>query len=582
MDETKEPQEKPPVFPRLNRIVIALLLAAFAALLSGYRFGSFGTPETREFLAAHLAITALLLAAPGAQFLDRFAGGTRVALVILLMLFAMASAMLGISNLILAGKALVKFDAARLWIVALTAPGVLGVWKYFWHIASQQEANQGNGNAAITPSPERNEAAIAAEAAAAQTIPAPRATLQAYLRAAIFYAVYLEGFLALIIIAFAYYYFVDAALFSDWFAGWGALIRAFRAGIVAGAPTLIPVPIILLLFVGGQGVFKAIGQAIDLAVHPDADRALNPAEIMLIRDTSRKLEDFLKAQPKNPRVVTVYFLSIVLFFVLLGLGILFSFSNYGMGAFLFRPERTGGLEWFIYRDEIGVAEILAVFTFIFVYWALVMAIGLFWPAFAIHSDLESKSQTAPNYDVRVVLRQAIARSVRLHMVTDVDAFDPQSFLMRGWRSMTGWVAGITALLAAVNAGFWYLDRMDYALITEDYIVYTDYWTSKSHKVGYDSVARIETSCHRDSDDQLQIGYDFVLDNDRRIEVASYSNPKEFHRLGSDFANLSKADAKARAAGAVIDSSRVSGDCRADLEDPIGRELAEKTMAILTE
>ena len=582
MDETKEPQEKPPVFPTLNRICVALLLAAFAALLSGYRFGSFGAPETREFLAAHLAITALLLASPDAQFLDRFAGAARVALTFLLMLFAFASAMLGISNLVLAGKALVNFDIARLWIVALAAPGILGVWKLFWHIASQQIANLRNGAPIIAPSPERHEDTIAAEAAAAQTIPAPRATLQAYLRTAILYAVLYGGFFALLFIAIAYHYRVDAALFDDWFAGWPALIRALRAGLVAGAPALIPIPIIMFMLIGGQGVFKAIGQAIDLAAHPDADRALASEEITLIRDTSLKLEDYLKARQGNSRVVTVYFLAIILFFVMLGLGFLFSFSNDGMGAFLFLPERTAGLEWFIYRDEIGFADIFAFFTLMFVYWTLLMGLGLFWPAFAIHSDLESKSQNAPKYDVRVVLRQAIARSVRLRIVTDVDGFDPQSFLMRGWRSMTGWVAGITALLAAVNAGFWYLDRMDYVLITEDYIMYTDYWTSKTHKVGYDSVARVETSCDRDSDDQLQIGYDFVLDNDRRIEVAPYGNPKEFHRLGSDFANVSKADAKARAAGAVIDASRVSGDCRAGLEDLIGRELTEKTMALLTE
>lgn len=582
MDEAMESPERPPVFPILSRICIALLLAAFSSLLAGYRFGSFGAPETREFLEAHLVVTAMLLAAPDARFSDRFSGAARIGLVIVLMFVAFASAALGVSNFILAGKAVIKVEAARLWIAALAAPGALGLWKVFWHIASQQEVNQKNETAVIAPSPARDDDYAEAEAAAEQTLPAPRATLQAYMRAAVLYSVLYTGVIAVVIIAFSYHRYANAALFNDWFAGWQSIGKAFVTALIAGAPTLIALAIVLLLLIGGQGIFKAIGQAIDLAAHPDADRTLTPEEIALIRDVWLKLEHFLLARRGNSRVVAIYWLVIILFFVVLGLGFLFALGDDGIGAFLFRPGRTAGLEWFIYRDGLGAADILACFTLMLVYSTLVMAVGLVWPAFAIHSDLKSKSRTAPKYDVRTALRQAVARGVRLHLTENVDEFDPRSFLIRGWRSMTKWVAGATALLAAVNAGFWYLDRMDYLLITEDYIVYTDYWTSTTHKVGYNSIDKIKTACGRDKDDYLWIRYGFSLDNDRVIEVASFSNPREFRRLGADIANWSKADATARAVGAIVDSSGFMNECEAGLEDLVGLSLADQAMALLTE
>lgn len=360
------------------------------------------------------------------------------------------------------------------------------------------------------------------------------------------------------------------------------MANGFRSALIAGAPALIPVPVILLLLVGGQGVLKAIGQAVDLAARPDANRTLTPDEIGLIRGAWLKLKGFLEDLPKRSDVSFVYWLSIILLFAGLIAGYAYSFESSGFGALQFQQERTTGLDWFIYQDEIGFAEILAIFTFIFVIWASFMIVGLFWPEFAIHSDIESKTQSAPQRDPRILLRRAIARGVRLHAIADVETFDPKSFLMRSWRGMTNWVVGATLLLIAATAGFWYLDRMDYVLITENYIVYTDYWTSAQHRIGYESIIEIRTSCNRNEENNVNAAYSFIIDGERRIEVASFATPREFQHFGREYANWSKADAKARAAGATVNYSGVSDRCKADLEKTLGPVPTDKMMSLLTE
>lgn len=580
MEEVEESQAGASIFPAVNRICIALLLAAFAALLSGFRYGSFGAPETRAFIEAHLAMTALLLAVPDARYLSRLGGGVYVAAFAVLFFAAFASAALGFSNIVLAGKALMQIDARRLWIIALAAPGALGVWNVFWHIASLQEVNAAAARAA--PSPEDDEEAVAAEVAAAESIPAPWATLRDYWRTALLYALLYTGAIALIILAFFYHRVAEAALFKDWFVGWSAMANGLRNAMVAGAPALIPVPLVLLLIIGGQGVFKAIGQALDLASHPDADRALTPEETGLIRDAWLELEGFLKDLPKRSDISFVYWSLIFLLFAGLAAGYALSFKGGGFGALPFQQERTAGLDWYIYRDTLGFAEVLAIFDFIFFIWSSFMIVGLIWPDLAMHSDIESKKQSAPHRDLRIVLRRAVARGVRLHAIGDIETFDPKSFLMKSWRGMTNWVVGATLLLITATAGIWYLDRMDYTLISEDYIMYTDYWTSAEHRAGYESIIAIETSCDRDEDNNLNAGYSFIFDEGRRIEVASYSTPREFQNFGREYENWSKADAKAREAGIAVDSSRVGDRCGADLEETLGAVLAIKMMALLSE
>lgn len=580
------------LLPPLNRsITVASVLIVIATLL-GITTGPIAEPTIRDPLIIHFLLTALLFLLVTQWMTAEESDEPGVGNLLKLILFRLPLGALGGVSLMLALNALTLFKTDLHWVMGLAIPGIAGVWTFFAYddfrkkaaLADQEETAPG-----VFPTTTEKEKNHAASAAAASN-PSPSRTFNAYFLSGVAQASYLSSIIITIGLGTYYYTILKSAFIDGVFKGWGSPTRIFEIIWEAAGASVIAVAVTLVGLFTLMGVGIASWQALRRSSKAGYDRELSDAELRTISIASEKMRAYLE-QEKNTRLAAVAYWTVILGFVALMLGSIFLFlGDEGWGSSLFVAQRTEGLNWYIYRDEVGVAEVIFVFTLIFLYFTAAMGVGIFWREFGEYGYLLSKQQSG---DVIAQLETAIAEEVRKGVIKENDAFDPSEYLWSANRTMTSYFGVAAVLLAVINIGFWYLDRMSYTLISEEGIVYTDYWTTKTHKAGYDEIEAIEVSCRIDDEDDLIVRYGFLLNTQRSVTAVNYNSPKLFrNNLTADLKNWVRADSLARQQGAMVRSNMLTPwvgkpspryneeDCRLGLQEYFDKETTESVMRLL--
>ncbi len=537
------------LLPAFNRLVVAILAGVFFAILGGITTGPIADASIREPLLIHLGISALLLFVVTQQMVrkERDQLGLRKLLALILARTLLVA--IGIINLILVYHAFVPFQPDATWVAIFILPGLASIWTYFAYephresVVSSVLQEHESDDRQIESTPQSDNVQIAASAAN----PSPLQTFWAHIHTGVIQAVYWSSFLITVGVG-AYYYTITKAAFIDHaFNGWGSLTTLVEIVWEAAGVFIIAIVFALVLIYALMGASVALWQSFQRSSNPGYDRELTEAELGVIRQASEKMIAYLE-QEKNLSGPAVAYWAFIAGFVIIMLGSSFLIGDNGWGSSFFEADRTKDLAWYIYRDEIGIAEILFVFTFIFIYFSAGMAVGVIWRDFGEYGYLSSKRQ---NGNLEEELAESIAADVRKRKVTDGENFDPAKSIMRRHRRDTGYAGLAAGVLLIINAGFWYLDRMSYSLISDSGITYTDYWTSKNHSASYNEIEFIEMSCRLDDEDGLIVGYSFVLNNGRSIDVVRYDTPKQFRNtLKSQLDYWTRADKLARQANAT--------------------------------
>ena len=538
------------MLPTLNTFISLFLVAALFSLLSGVKFGSFGDAATVEPLGVHLALTAFLLFAVTSQMIQNKPTAPGIWPLFFLITLRTPLVVIGFVNIALAFSAVSQLSSDNSWIVWFAVPGALSIWTYF---AYDKRREQVEASLEVSDSEylgDRSNSATPNEAdvAAAESKPTPKATLLAHIYTGIFFSIYWGAFLSFIGMGAYYHTVLARALFRDDFTGWGSISQLVDFLTESVGPSAIGIVVAVLLIYVIIGAAMALWHWWEIRNYKGADRELSPEEISLIGDASASVESYLAQIRKNWFIIGLYWLS---FGVILApfFAAIFLLGDQGLGASLFESARTSGLEWYIYNDGVGFADVVIIFTVTVFAVMLLIYLGVVWPEFGEHSYLLAKRQTDNNNNPAEQMRAAIATAVRRKEITSMASFDPKTFLHSTQKMIFKYCAMAVIAMTAFNAVFWTFDRMDYTLISEDRVLYSDYWTFKRYNSNYADIKSIELSCKYDDDDVLFLRYSFKMSDDRAVTVAYFNSPKALRdQLGSKLENWKRADALARDAG----------------------------------
>ncbi len=323
------------------------------------------------------------------------------------------------------------------------------------------------------------------------------------------------------------------------------------------------------------------------------ERAGSPDDL-IIQKALAELEAYLQRLDRSRIYCVLLYVSLTLFIVpLIAGGLYLDYENRGLGYQLFEPDRTAGLDWALYIDYYGPSRFLAVFWFIIAYWAVWIAIGLLWRDFGVYAALKSKRRDRPLLDFFGYYAEQIVTAIRSGKIRQMSELKPSRIV--GQTALRQAAIGFPLALVATGifGGIWYLDRMDYRLLTDNYIEYTDYWTSRVHRIRYSDVSAVNVTCRGKNKDKLVLYYEIEFADGKSALVANFGSPRHFReRLPGHLQNWARADASIRAGGGqfvypVFNSILITDrqefnpeQCIAGLDALVGKPVRDKVMALL--
>ncbi len=415
-------------------------------------------------------------------------------------------------NVILSGGALFQMKADDLWVVFLALPA------YFnWLNYSQNEIHDNLRKEADLEAADEDkfsDAEVASEVTKANPL---QILWSGFIN--IKHQV-LVSFLTILflIIGLLYYYFLSAAFFDDYIWSFDITLRIIRESGKGLIPVVIAIIVVIPLIFGSISLWQALVRWRLKKDQDDIDRDLRDDEIDLINHCTTRLENYLEEKKYSPLVKSVYWF-VIIGFVGVMVGYIFvAIAGNGIGSSWFKGDRVAGLEWYIYLDSIGVAEILGLFVIGIGYFALFTHLFRNWRDLSEHNLLKSKTEHSGPYDILGTLSENIALDVRKYIITSKHTFDPASYLQFRSKSYGKWMNIFTLILFSISLYFWILDRRDYDLFAPDFIEYTDYWSGKVHQARYSDVVAVQITCKIGKKDKLNRNYELLLHNGREISV----------------------------------------------------------------
>ena len=223
-----------------------------------------------------------------------------------------------------------------------------------------------------------------------------------------------------------------------------------------------------------------------------------------------------------------------------------------------------------------------------------MTIGLLWRDFGVYAALKAEDRNKPVIVYLDRYAAEVEAEIRSGKIRQLSALRPSRIVGRTVLRHALICFPLSLVLSVAFAGFWYLDRMDYRLLSERGIEYTDYWTSTVRRAGYFAVSAVHVTCRGKNKDKLILRYEVLFDGTNSAMVAEFTNPRQFReRLGDHLGNWTRVDAAVRSAGArfvypVFNSIVISDrqefneqQCRDGLDALVGEGLRRQVMALLT-
>ena len=167
----------------------------------------------------------------------------------------------------------------------------------------------------------------------------------------------------------------------------------------------------------------------------------------------------------------------------------------------FANQRTSGLDWFIYHDDIGVS----VFAFCFAGASGGLAVLVWLLSLNRYAMMAgySGTQAAPNMPF---LSMTIASKIRSGELQNPGSMSAEAIVRSTHQAM----GQLMALIACVFTGLALLlsipDRFQYALITKERVVYSDWLHLNAADISMSDVDHIILECQKNDDGDLSVVY----------------------------------------------------------------------------
>ncbi|MFP3944913.1 MAG: hypothetical protein ACLFWF_13530 [Alphaproteobacteria bacterium] len=373
------------------------------------------------------------------------------------------------------------------------------------------------------------------------------------------------------------------AIFDRRFEGWAAFFESVGESFGLFAPFLEVGAIVMLAALGALAADAWLRQRRAGPGHRDPKRDLKPPELEFIEQAARRVREYaapFKVDWAQFIVLTVFPLGLLAAFTMIGFAL--SGGGEGLGTETFEAWRTKGLDWYLYIDPAGPGDGLLFVSTLVAVFCIPFILGNLWPRFAVMGTLGFRRNRVYKDDPYFHYRLAVATDVRRGYFTPGSAFDVEQYVYNDFRRFArGWFV-FTGILVALNLLFLWLDRMDYDLLTEDYIETTDYWTSKVHRFGYGDVDAVEIACFEDEDYDFELSYVLEFAEGRSVRAIDLSSLRDFREvLPRRLEAWEKVDAKLRAAGVPVRHGAFDlRDCRYELDRLAGEKLRRRILPLL--
>lgn len=517
-----------PMSPRLLAAAHASAAAMAGGALGVLASGALGFANDDSTASAvivgHFLFSAVVLVA-AAQLAPHIARETRSILLIVGSFVAVQLPLVVISvvNLGIAGGAVFSAKLDTLWLALLAGPALVGIALVIGGGQSDGDVDDDDAENASPTIRARLLPSFVVSRAAGK--PAPMTTFAARTVRGLYTAMYTALLCLVLTITYAYWRFLNDALFessganfTDWFSTIPSLLRAMT-------PILIVVPLVLFLVDLAAGAAYAFDDWRLKSQNVSAQREFTPDETAYVAACIAAINRYL-ADKKYPYAYGfAYWLGFV---AVIGLMFLVGYGSLQMQPALWeslRSARTTGVEPLYYSGGApAVALIDAVFASIFLVWAIFQASIFVAPEFAEYmyaregwNSMASKERNAEDFAPFVI------RQLRAGVLSPERDLHPPALIRAAFRQHESVIFGATGVLWTTVAVFFYLDVSSYRLFTDDKILYTDYWSSTRKEIPYHAVDHVETSCWINNKNEPIVGYEIYLDKSRSENVLSFED-----------------------------------------------------------
>ncbi len=580
--------------PQVKALLTIAIFAACAALIA-QSAGVWGI-SVSDPRYVHLALTAFalivtrLLITFGWPFFANKKGYANTALWLLICPALMAPIILVIGNIYVLKQFFSSEAASVYWLSLVIVPSILCLSAFFF-VPNQVERPQSRPE----PGTPESREAVKEAAAASNLIPAKR--LLGSLAVPSFYLSFIF-FILCVNIIFSYFDLISAASLQSEFKGWAVLLSPLR-GVKNFVFNEWPFALLLFGWLAGVNILFAFldyrRAATYLKRRPEYNRDLSKAELELIEKETARLSQILEENLlKGSRTVSTVFAyaAYIAFIAALLLGVEWELP---IGYEHFKADRIPTDQWFMYIDKpnvlVGLALCHAAASWAFFAWSWLRPD---WAGFDFpESWALQRGPSRREVDLKA-LRRTVAGDVRSGWITDEGEIDPLEYFAwsrgRGFRR----VFFFASIASVVTAFFWFAERMEYKLITNEGIEYRKYLSLGTQRATFAEIDQINVECRTSSAKQnLQLGYEFQTSSGGRLVLIEMFIKDEMRkRLPKLIDDWERADALARQAGATVHndqeeqpdgSIQTSYDrqaCIAGLDELVGFELREKIIPLL--
>lgn len=314
------------------------------------------------------------------------------------------------------------------------------------------------------------------------------------------FTLYWAAALTILMSGVVYAIAMSEALNNFRFAGWQLALDTFTQAAQTLPRALAPVAIALFVLFGGLLFGRAFWQTLLSIRYSDYNRELTDSDRAKILAASNDVVHYVRQLKidRSLRLGFIVWLLIIIATIAACVGVIL-LANLFFGESFYGAARVAGYSWYFYRDYISVAGLCAIFTTVAIMFAASMA------------DAYARRRYGHASFIRTIDPLiSVTSDLRKHLLPDQERFLPDEFFDRHLRGYGKTAFALAALLIAFNLVLLYLGRKNYELVTENFIEYTDFWTTEIHRIGYGDLSAAEITCEARDREHFNLDYDLVV------------------------------------------------------------------------
>ncbi len=467
---------------------------------------------------------------------------------------------IGFANLVVAGKAILTPDTNTLWIAVFFVPALASLWIGFAGLEDDDEEPEESEyeetvstELPLEESTEQNSFEFV-EVGENYGQTELLSTLLSHTFGGLVAAAYIAELIFLFGIAPLYLSVLELVLFDQKSIDLSKLINQLPDLVINMLPYLIAVPTVIFLLILLLGLGSATSQIFSIFQNRDFNSPLTPKEIVFIDKSMAALTDYIEQATYPKWYDRIFLIHIFLFIASIAVwgGGLIALST--ISPAILESQRTSGLSWHFYQCDLVVSTILAIFTWIFLFWSASQILALFFPRVGeylyVKHSWNTMNQEERSFDQFL---DTLTKFVRTGAVKENEPFSPRDFIQLGLREF-GWaVHSATSFFVILTLIFSFLDLNYYAVFSNKGVAYSNYFSIRVQEISYEKIDRVELGCWLDNDGDPAIEYRVFFD-----EHSSRDLIKGVSQFTRDLDMIEKIDAEIRLVGVEFRSSQRRG------------------------